>query len=948
MTKLLACLTLILFVLSFLAASQVFPEPITVHQSNELRFAGGACARLDGGYDMIYIQPDDLGLRKVFFQSFDADDQPLATPVFVNYTQDSSTVFGMEPALDGGYYFIAHINNSAHVYQIDSDGNYLSRTQPPITQSYGYRIFPDELGGLWLSNQSSTSSSVVLSYYSSINNNPPNGWSLAVSSSYGTYYDLIIWDEEHVLALVGTQGNLKLMKIHNEDGIVSEQILISEALSIWNVKLFAQGGELYLIYSHAINSGTNHIKILRLDTNLQPVWPQAVTLLTSEYAARDLDIIASSENEYLAAIALGNLQIKIGRFDAEGTVNLSDSMISYSGQVTVGSLKLTRIDDQNATLLSQSWATGWNSCDVQAVLICEDGFVGEAQYLGQSLPMQFYERVFAMPKADAARFVYMKRSPDNASICEQSLAISGNLSDESLLKQSQAGYVRYPILLPMNENLFNAWISLDYYAQSARVRYQIITTDGQPVFPQAGSIPVSNSLVSDAIDLAGVSLPDGSVCIAWMELSPVKRLRAQLFDDMGSPQWLPEGIEIAVGNTFIESGAKFALGLQAGMPALAWGDGTANLRIQVISENGELVFGAGGAVLLSPGDMPVNEVDRFRAHAVEDGKVIYSAQRFFGDFVGNHSIFMGLKELDMQRNIDGFGTPLFWPYPGTYQALRYEEHMACPDGILVRADQYEIEFDPPFRGRDLYDDHHQYVDVSGVAHWGDHGIMSPTIRYLAADTEGFFYSRDHYNLTHHLGKRDYAFEEIFEQEFSNKTAIAAAQVSETEYIAIDYSLRHFVFTPSGDPAWPEDSWIYEPQSKDQQIMSLAESAFVTWTNQNYTGLYLQKLNASLVGVADELLVPAAIRLDAVYPNPFKEALTLQIESKYDAVGKLEIFNIRGQLVARQDDLRLAKGTSHFAWNGKDERGRDAASGVYILRLMVDGQNPITQRTLKLK
>jgi hypothetical protein len=105
--------------------------------------------------------------------------------------------------------------------------------------------------------------------------------------------------------------------------------------------------------------------------------------------------------------------------------------------------------------------------------------------------------------------------------------------------------------------------------------------------------------------------------------------------------------------------------------------------------------------------------------------------------------------------------------------------------------------------------------------------------------------------------------------------------------------------------------------------------------------------------------PAPVELKQNYPNPFNPATTLPFALSGDLFANghrprvsLKIYNVLAQLVATPilqgtgqglDDLELTcsnpSGCSFSAyWDGKVlNTGREAASGVYIYQLIVDGR-----------
>ena len=94
------------------------------------------------------------------------------------------------------------------------------------------------------------------------------------------------------------------------------------------------------------------------------------------------------------------------------------------------------------------------------------------------------------------------------------------------------------------------------------------------------------------------------------------------------------------------------------------------------------------------------------------------------------------------------------------------------------------------------------------------------------------------------------------------------------------------------------------------------------------------------------LSPAALATPALawlgnHPNPFNPRTELALRADPDggAVG-IDLFDSRGRLVRRFQPLVPADGLVRLRWDGRDGRGRECASGLYLARLR---QGPIERR-----
>jgi len=73
-----------------------------------------------------------------------------------------------------------------------------------------------------------------------------------------------------------------------------------------------------------------------------------------------------------------------------------------------------------------------------------------------------------------------------------------------------------------------------------------------------------------------------------------------------------------------------------------------------------------------------------------------------------------------------------------------------------------------------------------------------------------------------------------------------------------------------------------------------------------------------------------------YPNPFNPATTFSFELRFAGKAELVVVDARGRLVRTLVQGVQDAGTHEVVWDGRDERGRQAASGVYYYRLRAAG------------
>ena len=91
-----------------------------------------------------------------------------------------------------------------------------------------------------------------------------------------------------------------------------------------------------------------------------------------------------------------------------------------------------------------------------------------------------------------------------------------------------------------------------------------------------------------------------------------------------------------------------------------------------------------------------------------------------------------------------------------------------------------------------------------------------------------------------------------------------------------------------------------------------------------------------VGVADRDL-PAHLVLPQNYPNPFNPLTEIAFTVHRAGPGSLRVYDLKGNLVRTLLEGNQSVGRHVVAWDGRDDAGRVAPSGVYVYRLQVNDQ-----------
>ncbi len=102
------------------------------------------------------------------------------------------------------------------------------------------------------------------------------------------------------------------------------------------------------------------------------------------------------------------------------------------------------------------------------------------------------------------------------------------------------------------------------------------------------------------------------------------------------------------------------------------------------------------------------------------------------------------------------------------------------------------------------------------------------------------------------------------------------------------------------------------------------------------------------GVDDEAVISEhANILKKNYPNPFNPETVIEFSLARASEISLTIYNTKGQKVRSLLNEHRAVGDHQVIWDGRDERGRNMPSGVYLYRL-VTGEEALTRKMMILK
>ncbi|MBT5996058.1 MAG: T9SS type A sorting domain-containing protein [Candidatus Marinimicrobia bacterium] len=124
---------------------------------------------------------------------------------------------------------------------------------------------------------------------------------------------------------------------------------------------------------------------------------------------------------------------------------------------------------------------------------------------------------------------------------------------------------------------------------------------------------------------------------------------------------------------------------------------------------------------------------------------------------------------------------------------------------------------------------------------------------------------------------------------------------------------------------------------DENSFLFEQEGFITVAN----------LQLNSVLSVDTEIVPLEVTLMANYPNPFNPSTTISFTLQKSQNVRIVVFDILGQKIAELTNDHYSVGSYSVEWNGLNQNGLSASSGVYIYSLISESGS-ISQKMLLTK
>ena len=143
------------------------------------------------------------------------------------------------------------------------------------------------------------------------------------------------------------------------------------------------------------------------------------------------------------------------------------------------------------------------------------------------------------------------------------------------------------------------------------------------------------------------------------------------------------------------------------------------------------------------------------------------------------------------------------------------------------------------------------------------------------------------------------------------------------------------------------SWEEYGTGLNSKITDIAidEVNKILYTGTETGGVLKLDLGNSTFIDTEENTLKKDFKLYSNFPNPFNQCTMISYQLSVISRVRLEIFNTIGQLVRVIMDEEKQAGEYRVLWDGKDMKGKDVPSGVYLYRLTAVDFTEIKKMTL---
>lgn len=153
----------------------------------------------------------------------------------------------------------------------------------------------------------------------------------------------------------------------------------------------------------------------------------------------------------------------------------------------------------------------------------------------------------------------------------------------------------------------------------------------------------------------------------------------------------------------------------------------------------------------------------------------------------------------------------------------------------------------------------------------------------------------------------------------------------------------YIEVPTTWSQYQYDLSVYDGQRIRFAIHCVSDDSFVLWLDD----FAFAGNGGSIVGANDATYTPLKTELFRNYPNPFNPETSIRYSIASPSQVRMDIYNIKGQLIRTLINESKSAGEHRAIWNGKDDKGNSVSSGVYFYKLS-SGRFSSTKKMILMK
>ncbi len=517
------------------------------------------------------------------------------------------------------------------------------------------------------------------------------------------------------------------------------------------------------------------------------------------------------------------------------------------------------------------------------------------------------------------------------------------------------------LILNRSNDIAIIWQDTRFANDGYRIYMQFLNPDGT-VDLETNGRPVTIGVNGSQQEPHAVVTPDDKIAIVWEDArNDNPKIYAQLIAANGDRLWGDSGMELTDVDPLRQKGARISYSYFDDSFYIGWSGSVqveSNFYFHVFGQrivNNQKMWGADGRLIsvLPTG----SENSECTLYSLNDS--YYMWHRYSSD----NTQTIWVKRVD--SNGDAYAG---WDNEG-HKASTYNDwdtfqilpvaHLT-PSGLFVMWKDMRGDFIPNYWG--------QHFGPSGVREWDPLGVnladrqneqerpvvtssQSGVTFAWCENLNGVHDIAIHKyalngsplwgNLGYYVVQKDSTQSNPTMADFSNGVQVVAW----TDFYSIESDIYYKYVNQDGTMIGDPMGWVVTNASKpqyDPMAAVLNNEAYVVWADGRSSGkteilgLYAQKLNNPVANDDPSAPPVGGITLDQNFPNPFNPHTKISFSLARAAEGlKLEIFNLKGQLVKELHRGDLPAGKHSFSWDGKDSHDMGVASGMYFYKLSGD-------------